>query len=377
MDAFDKLNPFYTSEKLDKDSQKIAHDLKSSYLTLESTLKTELLHEYSEKRQRLLPPQLTPQRLAEFLGAAGVTWIIEDFHKVNSAERQKLSQILKIFVDISNKYPTAKVIAIGAVGTAREIVNYDSELNNRVAEIHVPLMTKQELEDILLKGEKLLNVDFEPKMHEDMIKYSNSLASICHHICFSICYNNGVRETSKIKKRLKVDYLKDAVVDYLKQNSDSFKETLDRALKPRDGMYDNTKGVLNAFCKSNKDELTKNDVLNYKNNKSSYGGKKIIEYLNLLTTADYGEVLRFDENSGKYFFSNPFFKAYTIMQFSTDEGTIASHITESVSMEELFRILSRMEEMKVTIRSNAPVRPRINSGSRNTPGSNKSGNNLN
>ena len=43
------------------------------------------------------------------------------------------------------------------------------------------------------------------------------------------------------------------------------------------------------------------EVLNYKSNKSTYGAKKVLEYLNLLTTADYGEVLRFDENSGKYF----------------------------------------------------------------------------
>jgi hypothetical protein len=152
-----------------------------------------------------------------------------------------------------------------------------------------------------------------------------------------------LKKTQQTKKILKAADLKDAVLDYLKQNSDSFKETLDRALKPRDGDYDNTKGVLNAFCKSSKDELTKNDVLNFKANRITYG-KKIAQYLSLLTTADYGEILRFDENSGKYSFSNPFFKAYVVMQFSTDENSHTNHNQpqqlELARMEEIFKMLT-------------------------------------
>lgn len=345
LDAFDKLNPYYTSEKTEKDTAKIGLDLKSSYLTLESTIKSELTYEYAEKKQRLLPTQLTPQRLAEFLGAAEVTWIIEDFHKVAIAERQKLSQILKIFVDVSNRYPSSKTIAIGAVGTAREIVNYDSELNNRIAEIHVPLMSNDELEDIMIKGENLLNVDFEPKVHKDIIQFSSSLASICHHLCFSMCYSNKVTDTQLVKRIFKPEDLRGAILDYLKQNSDSFKETLDRALKSRDGNYDRTKPILSAFCISAKQELSKDDILNYKNNKNLYG-KKIIQYLNLLTTVDYGEIIRFDENSGMYFFSNPFLKAYASMQFSEDEKhnkpIQLQQAREQARMEEVYSILKRM-----------------------------------
>lgn len=146
LDAFDKLNPFYTSEYNTKTSVKISSELKSSYLSLDSILKSEMNKEYGDKQQRILPVQLTPQRLAEFLGVAKIVWILEDFHKVAVGERQKLSQILKIFVDTSNKYKNVKVIAIGAVGTAREVVNYDTELNNRISEVAVPLMTKDELE---------------------------------------------------------------------------------------------------------------------------------------------------------------------------------------------------------------------------------------
>lgn len=348
LDAFDKLNPFFTSEKVKSSSTKIGADLTAGYFALDATIKSEIKKEYSEKKERVLPIQLTPQRLAEFLGAARVTWIIEDFHKVKKEEREKFSQMLKIFVDTSNRFEHLKVIAIGAVGTAREIVNYDSELNNRISEIFVPLMNKNELMGIINKGEELLNIDFGKDVRSKIITFSNSLASICHHLCFSICYSNQIQHSQKSKKRFRADTIRDAVIDYVKQNSDSFKETLDKALRPRDGKFDNTKGILNVFCKLEKEELSKGDILHYKSNKKTYKNN-IEEYLRLLTTAGYGEILRFDDNSGKYSFSNPFFLAYVRMKFSTEEKEVPTiQYTQSVDFEELMKyFVIRDVEVKV------------------------------
>lgn len=338
LDAFDKLNPYFTSEKTSKVTSKIASEFKASYSALETTIKSELSVEQGDKLQRALPIQLTPQRLAEFLGVSEVVWIIEDFHKVNIKERQKLSQILKIFVDTSNKYKSIKIIAIGAVGTAREVVNYDVELSNRVSEIHVPLMSKVELESIIEKGEKLLNIDFADKIHKDVIKFSNSLAAICHHLCFSLCYNNGIKKTIFYKKTILANSLEKAVLDYLKQNSDSFKETIDRALKPRNGDFDNTKGILESFCKATKEELTTKEILHHGRNRKIYF-HNIEQYLKILQTSDYGEILRFDSNSGKYSFSNPFFKAYATMHFSTEDGTTEVKSVGVDRFEDIMKLL--------------------------------------
>ncbi len=321
LDAFDKLDPYFLSESQSKISNSISSELKSSYLGLIALIKSQLSSEVSEKHQRILNVQLTPQRLAEFLGSAEIVWIIEDFHKVNNLEREKLSQILKIFVDISNKYKKVKIIAIGAVGTAREVVNYNSDLTNRIAEIYVPLMIPAELESIINKGEKLLNVHFEDVIHHGIIKYSNSLAAICHQLCFSICFNNEVKFNSKFRKSFKEKDLQNAVGDYVKQNSDSFKETLDRAIKKRDANVDDAKLVVEAFCNLKKEELTIGEIQNYKNLKKVFKGN-LKQFLDLLTTAEYGEIIRYDNNSGKYFFSNPFFKAYAIMSFSTEKEHI-------------------------------------------------------
>lgn len=318
LDAFDKLNPYYISETNNSKTNSITSELKSSYLGLSSLIRAQMSEQKSEKHQRILNVQLTPQRLAEFLGYAEVVWIIEDFHKVTNIEREKLSQILKIFVDISNRFSAVKIVAIGAVGTAREVINYNSDLENRVSEIYVPLMTTRELESIIKKGEKLLNVSFDDTIHHGITKFSNSLAAICHHLCFSICFNNNILHSSKLKKVFKDNDLQTAVIDYVKQNSDSFKETLDKAIKKRVSEIGDSKLVIEAFCNLKKEELTIGDIQNYKNLKKIFKGN-LKTFLDQLTTAEYGEIIRYDSNSGKYFFSNPFFKAYAIMSFSTEK----------------------------------------------------------
>ena len=68
--------------------------------------------------------------------------MLEDFHKIDSSQRKKLSQFMKVFMDMADEYPALKIIAIGAVDTARLVVECDPEMRNRVSEIKVPLMTK-------------------------------------------------------------------------------------------------------------------------------------------------------------------------------------------------------------------------------------------
>jgi energy-coupling factor transporter ATP-binding protein EcfA2 len=158
--AFDQLDVFYTSTASIKTSSSITGKLEQAYLAVKMNIEATFASEQQSTQTRLLPPQLTAQRLAEFCGAARCCWILEDFHKVPDSEKNKLSQIMKVFTDMAADYPAAKTVAIGAVDTARQVIQYDPEMRTRVAEIAVPMMTTNELVDILQKGEKLLNINF-------------------------------------------------------------------------------------------------------------------------------------------------------------------------------------------------------------------------
>lgn len=120
--ALDKLELYYTSQKTHTGSTSASFGLSAKYFSLRG-----LINEKAEVvEKRAIPIQLTPQRLAEFLGDIECIWVVEDFHKVPEVEKRKFAQMLKTFVDISNKYKKTKTICIGAVGTAREVVTNQS-----------------------------------------------------------------------------------------------------------------------------------------------------------------------------------------------------------------------------------------------------------
>ena len=149
LDAFDQLRPFYSSEIAESSAVKVSAAARADYVGIKSQIGAELSTTSQRKHLRVAPPQLTPQALARFLGEAGCCWVVEDFHKIAEEEKTDVSQLMKVFMDMADVYRDLKIIAIGAVDTARQVVQYDPEMRNRVAEIQVPLMTSKEIREII------------------------------------------------------------------------------------------------------------------------------------------------------------------------------------------------------------------------------------
>jgi len=87
LDAFDQLAPFFTSERTAAKKHSTSVDITGSYLAIQSKINSTVTTEASQKEVRLLPPQLTPQALGKFLGAAKCCWVPEDFHKIDEPEK--------------------------------------------------------------------------------------------------------------------------------------------------------------------------------------------------------------------------------------------------------------------------------------------------
>lgn len=318
LEAFDKLNPYYMDEKSSKNTISLKNSIKQDYLNIQGQLSSKYESESSSKQKRALPLQLTPNRLIDFLGAAGFILVIEDFHKVDIKEKKKLSQIMKLFKDASDRYKNIKIIAIGAVNSAREVVDYDQELRSRVFELKIPLLGETELKQIVNKGMELLNVDASSCVYE-VIKYSNHLGSICHQLCYNMCYDNEIEKTSVKSIKLNKSDLKKAVESYIEQNSDTFKKKYDRALKQKSGKYRNVELIFKAMIKFNKNDYEYNEILSeIKKYDKNYPQGNLSAYLRKLATPEYDEIIRYDLNSGKYSFSDPFFQAYVEMSLGSN-----------------------------------------------------------
>lgn len=315
LQAFDELNRFYVSERTTNTEHSISSELKTEFHGISAQISSSSKESHEEKNVRLLPPQLTPQKLAKFLGEVSCVWIIEDFHKVITDEKRRIADVVKIFIDAANDYDKVKIICIGAVGTARELIELDNNLNNRVAELFVPLLTDEEIESIVTKGFYLLNVIIEKDLKEKIVYYSNNLASLTHQISFDLCYHSKIKGKRIFTKKLRSDSFKVAVNSYVRKNSDTFTKIYDAIVCQRSGWH-----VLKTFERLEKESLLFEEIRNNIPPSKRPDDDELISYLEQLGSSEYKEVIRFDKNSKKYSISSPFFRAFLKMKFALEQS---------------------------------------------------------
>ena len=315
LDTFDNLDRFYIAEKNSNKSYTITGSLKSEYKSIASEISATKESSFGETMVRILPPRLTSQKLAKFLGEIDAVWIIEDFHKVPDEEKKKIADILKIFIDAANDYPNVKIICIGAVGSARELINLDSNLYPRITELHVPLLSGQEIKEIINQGCKLLNISMSDNLIEKISYYSNRLASLTHQMCYDICDSNKIHKQQYKHKRIGDRYFKSAIESYVNKNSDTLKGIYDSCVKRQLAWY-----ILKTFVKIEKDHIRFSEIQNRVCQKQrSYTDEEIMKELDELSSAAVN-IIRYDNNSDCYSISTPFWGAFLKMQIAIEDA---------------------------------------------------------
>lgn len=344
LDAFDQVGPFYTSESSVVRKASVGFDAGASYELIKAKISAQESREHSEKQARILPPQLTAQALARLLGEIGACWVIEDFHKVDTAEKQCLAQMMKVFMDMSDEYERLKIVAIGAVDTARQVVDYDPEMRNRIAEIHVPLMDEPERAMIIEKGEAALNIRFENSVKRQIVRHSNGLPSVCHHLCLNMCMAAGVSHTV-VGDFLVLDLgdFEKALKTYIEEASDSIKGAFSKALKPkRNERYKNAELIIQALNSLGENGAARLDILRrIKEKEPAYQDASLKSALARLLKTENGAILRYDSSTGLYSFSDPVYRAYGQANYSgrVDENEPAY---ERFNVDDVNKILIRL-----------------------------------
>ena len=232
-DAFDRLGSFYTHERSESRKDSESAGLSAEYLAIKAAWNAQSERTHTSTTQRVVPIQLTPQRLVDFFGIAQRIWVVEDFHKLSPFEKRRFAQIMTVFMDGADKYPQVKIIAIGAAGTAREVVEYDQEMRNRVSEIYVPMMSEDELQSVMSKGEAVLNCRFRFLVKKDIVQYSSGLASVCHQLCLNACLAADLVKTQDSTLTFTDRHIERALQRYLEDSSDTFKSSFDRGTRQK------------------------------------------------------------------------------------------------------------------------------------------------
>lgn len=350
LDAFDQLSPYYIDVEKTNKTTGIGASIKGDFIFIKNQVTASLSESISKTKKRVLPPQLTPQALGRFVGEAKCCWVIEDFHKVDEEYRNELSQIMKVFMDMADDYSSLKIIAIGAVDTARLVVKYDSEMQNRVSEIMVPLMGEAELKLILDKGEGLLNIKLEDDVKNLIVHYSNGIAAVCHSIALNICIAADINETLPDAIEINTDILQKALEIYIEESSDTLKEKFDKALKLiKQTKYDNYRIVVNALSKFTQDGATKQELFDkILKDFKEYPLSNLTYCLEDLQKEARSTLVKYDDASGKYSFFDPIYRVYALVYFKNvkiKQGTTkVTHIDTKDMMLTLFKELAELSK---------------------------------
>lgn len=315
LNAFDQLGSFYkqSGSISETDGTRFLGGVESNGLISQSETTSSVTR--SDSFTRLVHPQITPQRLAETLGAANKVLIIEDFHKLADEEKKKLADMLKVFIDQANNYPNLKVVCIGAVDTAREIVKLDNNLKQRVYECEIPLLNDIEIKEIVVRGCELLNISMTTDLIERIVHYSNQLGALAHQLCYDVCECEGITKSQLKKKHLTGEKFANAVEGYIDARSDTLREVYDRAVKDPLGWY-----ILRTFANRPLSKLSLKSISRKVNTfEHPFSENEIALKLAELSTVEVG-ILRNDFNSSMFAVSDPFWGAFIKMKIAQEQA---------------------------------------------------------
>ena len=313
LNAFDELNVYVVSGRTHKQSTSLKGDIAAEYKSIKASISSGLMSETGETYTRLLPPQLTPQKLAKFLGEGKIVWLIEDFHKVSLNEKVRIADAIKIFVDNANDYPISKIICIGACQSAHELIELDPNLQSRVSEISVPLLTDGEIEKIIRNGFSLLNIIPSQSLVEKLIFYSDRLGASAHQMCMDICKGKNIYKTKIKKHQIDDSSFQFAVNGFIERSSDTLKSIYESATKNELGWY-----ILKTLTHNVKDKLSFEEICRRVNNgKATFNDDEIKAKLDELQSPAF-DIIYYNPKSEKYAFSSPFWHRFLRLQFSIE-----------------------------------------------------------
>jgi energy-coupling factor transporter ATP-binding protein EcfA2 len=314
-DAFGQLDAFYKAERRHRKDKTRGWSVSG-----ESVIKGGISGGSSEAdestERRLGSPAETPQALARSLGRANVCWVLEDFHKMASSEKTRLAQSMKVFCNMADEFPKLRIVAIGAVDSARQVVKYEREMMNRISEIHVPLMSDEEIALIIAKGQEALNIVIPRDVIASIVEYAEGLGSVCHQLCLNMCVAAGIVEKGVHAVRLRKSDLEVAVERYLAMASDTLKATFEAALQLDKGAQSNvTELILKALVDASREGATTGELQGLISTVEPDLEMNLDSILQAMQGEEGGFLLRHDGASGRYAFADPIYRAYARVRF--------------------------------------------------------------
>lgn len=317
LDAFDQLGATEVHEVTEEAGEKVRASLRMNLQVIKTLLEGTIHTTSTSREERILPPQLTPQRLAKMLGQLHMYWVVEDFHKVPEDVRESIAQVLKLFCDESEDSEDVRMVLVGAVESAHLIVKADKEMKYRISEVEVPVLGDEELHSLIEQGSRLLNADMSA-VADEIVDLSSGLAKVCHRLSLEACRNAGVYATAETQVAVTQQHVQFAISAYIASSSDSLREIFDNAVKrKRVRKYDNGGLIISALAAGPKSGMNHAELLSQiRKSEPDYVQSNLTMYLARLTQGE--EPILRKVSSNHYRFAEPLYRSYAQFRYRQD-----------------------------------------------------------
>lgn len=125
--------------------------------------------------------------------------VIEDFHYLEEQERRNIAFDLKALYELETY-----IVIVGIWSEQNLLTYYNGDLTGRIEEININ-WNDSELNDVIKKGEIILNIEFEDKLKNEIIRSSFENVGVLQRLVEKICFANNILENVQEKVIIKKD----------------------------------------------------------------------------------------------------------------------------------------------------------------------------
>lgn len=128
--------------------------------------------------------------LLQKVGKRQLFYVIENFHYLTPEVQAAFAFDLRTFEEMSLRF-----VILGVWREANRLIQFNGDLQDRVAEIPVEPWEYRDFATVIAKGEKLLNVEFSPPIKERIYEEAHGSVAVVQELAKKICEKVGISET--------------------------------------------------------------------------------------------------------------------------------------------------------------------------------------
>ena len=156
----------------------------------------QMQREKSESHQ-YITPEINATTIIRYLKQTNKIIVLEDFHYTGDNFREQLSQDLKAFSDENCPW-----IIVGVQHKTTNLLSYNVDLSQRIAEIPVENFKNNEIQEIIELGELALKISFHDDIKKRIVFEAQGSGSIAQNICQRICLMQSIYQTQDKEVRI-------------------------------------------------------------------------------------------------------------------------------------------------------------------------------